>query len=334
MRPWRTRSRTRTLASRWVSILPPHSKVATFLPWKRSRFGEHRRETGRAGALDDGLFDADEHGDRTLEVALGDEHHVIGKFPEDARRELARLLDGNALGERIAAQRHLAALDRAFHRRVELGLDSDQLDVRLDRARGDRDAGHQPAAADRDDDRVEVRRVLEHLEAERARAGDHLRIVEGVDEDVAVLERQLARLGEGIVDDLAVKHDLGAVPAVWVTFTVGVDFRHHDDRRNPEPLCVIGDRLRVIAGRRGDDSALALFGRQLQQFVERAALLVGGRELQVLELEPDLRADDFGQSAADEHRRADDGALDPLCGGADVFDRRWLQAAGWSIVAA
>ena len=40
------------------------------------------------------------------------------------------------------------------------------------------DPGHEPAAADRDHDRVEVGRVLEHFEPDRARAGDDLRIVE------------------------------------------------------------------------------------------------------------------------------------------------------------
>ena len=33
----------------------------------------------------------------------------------------------------------------------------------------------------------------------------------GVDEDIAVLERELARLGEGVVDDLAVEDDIRAV---------------------------------------------------------------------------------------------------------------------------
>ena len=64
--------------------------------------------------------------------------------------------------------RQRAALDRAFHRRIELGLDADQLDVRLDRLGGGRDAGHQPAAADRDDQRVEVGRVRQHFERHRA----------------------------------------------------------------------------------------------------------------------------------------------------------------------
>ena len=66
-------------------------------------------------------------------------------------------------------------------------------------------------------------------------------------------------------------------------------------------------------------------GVQLQQFVERAAFLVGGGELEVLELQPHFGADDLGEGAADQHRGADDRALDALGGGADVVDCRGLQ---------
>ena len=87
---------------------------------------------------------------------------------------------------------------------------------------------------------------------------------------------------------------------------------------------MIGDGLRMVAGRGGDDSARALVFGQLEQFVERAALLVGGGELEVLELEPDLGADELGQGPADQHRGADDRAVDALRGGADVVDGRGL----------
>ena len=81
---------------------------------------------------------------------------------------------------------------------------------------------------------------------------------------------------------------------------------------------MIGDRLGMIAGRRGDHASGALFGGQLEQFVERAALLVGGGELEVLELEPHFGADDVGQGPAHQRGRADDRTLDPLGSGADV----------------
>ena len=76
----------------------------------------------------------------------------------------------------------------------------------------------------------------------------------------------------------------------------------------------------MIAGRRGNHAAGPLVVGQLEQFIERAAFLEGGGELEVLELQPDFGADDLGQSAAEEERGADHGAGDAIGGGADVVD--------------
>ena len=109
-------------------------------------------------------------------------------------------------------KRQVAALDCALHRRIKLSLDTDQLDVRLDRARRDRHAGHEPAAPDRNDDRVELAARPRAFRAPTVPgAGDDLRIVERVDEDIALLERELARLGVGVVEHRAVKHDVRAM---------------------------------------------------------------------------------------------------------------------------
>ena len=161
--------------------------------------GNHRREAGSAGAFDNRLFNADKHRDRALQLALGHEHHIIRQVAEDPRRELAWLLDRNAFRKRVAPKRHLTVLDGAFHRGIELSLDTDQLDVRLYRAGGDRDARHKAAAPNRNDDRVEIRRVLEHFNAESARTSDDLRIIESVDKHVPILERKLPRLGKSVV---------------------------------------------------------------------------------------------------------------------------------------
>ncbi len=67
---------------------------------------------------------------------------------------------------------------------------------------------------------------------------------------------------------------------------------------------------------------------QLEQFIERAAFLVGGGELEILELEPDLGADDLGQGAALEEGRSDHGAGDAIGGGADVGDSRAVSCGG------
>jgi hypothetical protein len=46
---------------------------------------------------------------------------------------------------------------------------------------------------------------------------------------------------------------------------------------------VIGDALRVVAGRAGDDAGAPLLRREPRELVERAALLERGGELQISE---------------------------------------------------
>src|SRR5262249_59020235 len=86
--------------------------------------------------------------------------------------------DGHGLsgGERRAEARALGELDRE-----DAGPGKELLD-----SRGD--AGEEPAAADRDDDRVGVSRIFGDLETDRAGPGENDRIVEGMD------ERQASRL--------------------------------------------------------------------------------------------------------------------------------------------
>src|SRR6185369_12992392 len=84
--------------------VPAAQQGRDFLALVALRLGEHRRKAGGAGAFDDGLLDAHEHRHGALEMALGNEHYVVGIFPKDPRRELARLLDRNPFGERVAAK--------------------------------------------------------------------------------------------------------------------------------------------------------------------------------------------------------------------------------------
>ena len=82
---------------------------------------------------------------------------------------------------------------------------------------------------------------------------------------------------------------------------------------------MVGDRLGVVAGAHRDDAAAALRVGQREQLVQRAALLEGGGELQVLELEEDLGAGEARQRAAVDQRRVLDRALQAARGGADIF---------------
>ena len=196
----------------------------------------------------------------------------------------------------------LAALDDILHRRIELGLDPDDLDAGLIALAAVDDAADQPAAADRNDQRVEVGHGVEHFERDRAGAGDDRGIVERMDEVQPLLGLDLAAWALASSNRSPWRTTVAPWPSVWVTFIVGVRTGHDDRHRDAEAAAVVGDRLGVVAGRGSDDAAGALVVVQRQQFVERAALLVGGGVLQILELQPDVGAGDVGQSAAAQRR--------------------------------
>src|SRR3546814_1273738 len=65
---------------------------------------------------------------------------------DDAGGKRARRLDGDALGDRVARGRQVAAAHLAVHRGVELCLNADELDIRLQRLGGNADAGDKAAA--------------------------------------------------------------------------------------------------------------------------------------------------------------------------------------------
>ena len=60
--------------------------------------------------------------------------------------------------------------------------------------------------------------------------------------------------------------------------------RHHDCRGNAKQTALICERLSVIAGRGGDNTALLLISGELSERITRAALLKTSRPLQVVEL--------------------------------------------------
>ena len=76
-----------------------------------------------------------------------------------------------------------------------------------------------------------------------------------------------------------------------------------------------GDALGVVAGAGGDDSALALGFAEGEELVERAALFERAGALQVLELEVQGQAGEFGEMMRELAGRDVDGALDARAGG-------------------
>ena len=92
-------------------------------------------------------------------------------------------------------------------------LHADDLDVRANRFHVGGDAGDQAAAADGDEDGVDGAGMLaQDFHADRALAGDHVRIVERVHEGQLLFLFQGQRMVVGIRVGLAVQHhfDVGA----------------------------------------------------------------------------------------------------------------------------
>ena len=172
---------------------------------------------------------------------------------------------------------------------------ADDAYVRAQRFGGARHAGEQAAAADRHDQRVDLGALAQHFERDRSAAGDDGRIVVGMDHGGAVDDGERLCVQGRLGVRRTFEDDRRAELAGAADLDLRCGARHHDGRGDVEPSRVIGQALRVISGRRGDHAAGFLLVGQLQQRVERAALLERTGDLQLFELEADIDADGIGQ---------------------------------------
>ena len=285
------------------------------------RIGQQRSQAGGTGAFGHRLLDFEEEGDGALDGHLVDRQHAIDQGAGDGQRRLADVADGDALGDGVAAHRDLLAGQELAHRRIARRFDADHLHVGPQAARRDGAAGDHAAAAHRHDQRVELGYVFEHFQRDGALARDDAWIVVGMDEDQLLGLGQAVGLGRRLRQRVPLQHDARAMVARVLHLVVGCEGRHHDGRRNAQPARMIGDALRMVAGRHGDDAALAFVVGELQQRVERAAFLERGGELQVLELHPDIGLGDARQRLAAQARRMDDRAGNAGGSCADVGER-------------
>src|SRR5581483_391566 len=90
------------------------------------------------------------------------------------------------------------------------------------------DAADQAAAANGCQERVEMRQVLDDLEADRALPRDDQWIVIGMDEDQVLRLGHLPRIDRGGIDRVALQLDLGAEACRTLDLGEGRAFRHYD----------------------------------------------------------------------------------------------------------
>ena len=147
------------------------------------------------------------------------------------------------------------------------------------------DAADQPAAADRDDHRREVRR---RPRAARGRASPGRRSTcgssNGCTNVAPVCAGAVAREGDALVDGVAAEVDDAAEAADRGDLGHGRAGGHEDLARDAAGAGGVGDGLRVVAGAAGDDAGALGRGAELG---ERAAELERAGPLEVLGLDED-----------------------------------------------
>ena len=283
-----------------------------------------------ARALDDRLFDLEQEQHRVGQLLLVHRHHAIHPLAGEGERQLADLAHGDAVGDRRAGvhAQPLAALERARHRRQRGRLHADHADVGPLGLDGQRHTADESPAADGDEHGLDVGQLLEQLEPERALAGDHARIVERMDEELAALGAQRPRQLVGVVVVASIQDHLGAVASRRRDFDERRVLGHDDRGRDAEPLGVERDGETVVTGAGGDDARAPRIGAQLEQEVGGAALLERARHLEVLELHETARAGELGEGLRVCAGRLDDGVAEPEPGGLDGGD---VDGAGQSV---
>ncbi len=168
-------------------------------------------------------------------MALIDQHDLTHQLRHHLRGQAARHLDRDTLGQRIARARQVGAVQLVVHAGEQLGLDADDLDrlVRRRRDRGDAEIRPPPPIGTIS---VSISGASSSISSATVPWPAITRIVEGMDEGIAALRLQLAGMGIGGVEIVALQHHGRAV-------TLGLDdlhdrrgARHHDGGGMPSRL--------------------------------------------------------------------------------------------------
>ncbi|MCY1522753.1 hypothetical protein D9M68_576200 [compost metagenome] len=281
---------------------------------------QQRGQARCAGAFDDRLLDFQQHHDRVLDIAFGNQFDTVDQLAHDRLRQRAGRFHGDAFGDGVLPLRHGHTIDRGVHGRKTFGLHADDLDAGLERLGRGGDPRNQAAPADGDNQRIQLRLVFQHFQRHRALPRNDGLVVIRMDHGQPALLRQLVAARLGIIEGVARQHHFGAETARIGDLHGRREARHHDHRGHPHAVRVVGHALRVVAGRHGDHARRALGIRQRQHAVQRAPLLERRRELQVLELQPDFGAENVGQRAGKGKRGLQHLAAQVFAGGLNGGD--------------
>ena len=263
----------------------------------------------RSRRLDDRAVVFEDVLDRRADLVRADGDHLVDVFLRQPERLLADPPHGDAVRKDAdALQRDaLTFLQRAVHRIRVFRLHADHADLRKQVLHVRRDARDQAAAADGDEDRIERLAGLlpQDLHADRALAGDHVGVVERMNESELALARDRQRVIVSLVVFVAVQDHLAAEVDHRLHFDARRGLRHHDRRRDAAALGSECDALRMVAGRGADHAAPGDGLGQMRDLVVRAAHLEREHRLQVLALEQHGIAESAAQARRIFERRLD-----------------------------
>ena len=179
------------------------------------------------------------------------------------------------------------------------------VDAHVRRERLDRrgDAADEPAAADRDNDRVGRRALGENLEPDRALPRHDERVVKRRHHRRAALGAEPRRNVKALSS--IAQHELRAQRADGRLLDGGRGLRHDDAGVRAEALRGVGHRAAVVSGRGRDKAARTLILRQGEDLVHRAAQLERACALHALGLGIHLAAEGIVERRQAQQRRPD-----------------------------
>ena len=224
--------------------------------------GQQRSEPRGARTFSHGLLDSGVQCDRAFQFILADEDDAIHQLAQDLSRQLSHFLDCDAFRNRRATHLGLLSTQLSRQRRIERRLDTDDRYRRATRFDRRGDAGGKSATADRDHHHIEIGKLIQNFEADRALPRDDVLVVERVDESKTVTLLQITRVLVGIGQRLAMDDDVRTKIARVLDLHERRALRHHDRGGNAKARSVICDALRVVAGRHRDHARGLLGVRQ------------------------------------------------------------------------
>ena len=208
-----------------------------------------RGQPDHAGALTHGAGALDQGDDGLGDGVVVDGHDLIDQRGDDLPVALAGAFHLDAVGDGVGARRH--GFERAVDEEIAVGRDgfglhANHADVGALQFKRHRDAGDQPAAAQRHHGHGHVGRVFEHLQAAAGLAGDDVPVVVGVKKGEVLGGGAATGFVSGLFECVALQHHLGAQRAAGLDLGQrrGAGHHHHgfqsgERRRAGDALCVV-----------------------------------------------------------------------------------------------